>query len=201
MCVFAERIQEVRESLGMNKTQFADYVGVTLSTISRYESGSMSIGLDAVATMAEKLNVSPGWLLGWTDEKYITEKESKDVKAIPILGVIAAGKPILASEYIEGYEYGEDNADFCLRIKGNSMIGARIYDGDTVFVKRQSDVENGDIAVVLVNGDEATVKRVYKYGKSIVLHPENPTNKDIILTHGDTVSILGRVVAVKFKVR
>ncbi len=198
---FAERIREIRESLGMNKSQFADYVGVTLSTISRYESGDIKVSLDAIAVLADKLNVSPGWLLGWTDDKYLTGIDKDSLRSVPVLGTIAAGKPILASEHIEGYEYGDDTADFCLRVKGDSMIGARIYDGDIVFVKRQSDVDNGDIAVVLVNGFEATIKRIYKYGNRIVLHPENPTMKDEIFTSKDEIQIIGKVIAVKFRVR
>ena len=123
-----------------------------------------------------------------------------------MLGNIACGEPIFAEEDFEGYIELEDGikADFCLRAKGDSMIGARIYDGDIVFIKSQSMVENGEIAVALI-GDEATLKRVMYYPDKnmLILKPENTNYQDIVLIGEElnTVRILGKAVAFQSLVR
>lgn len=128
---------------------------------------------------------------------------------VPILGTIRAGQAILAIENIEGYELVQESEArngeyFYLRVTGDSMIGARIYDGDLVFVKKQSDVDHGDIAVVLINGDEATLKRVLKTDNSIILQPENPKYIPMVFSQKDIesnyVQILGKVIHVKFNI-
>lgn len=98
------------------------------------------------------------------------------MKKVPLLGTIACGEPILAVENIENYVNMPEsiNGTFALRCKGDSMINARIFDGDVVFIRQQPDVENGEIAAVLID-DEATLKKVYKYKNRIELRPENPT--------------------------
>ena len=122
-------------------------------------------------------------------------------KLVPLLGTISAGQPIYALENIEGHMEVDCECDFALRVKGTSMIGARIYDNDIVFVKRQNDVDHGDIAVVLVDGENATLKRIFKYHDKVILHPENPTMKDLEFTSNDKIlQILGKVVEVKFKI-
>ncbi len=121
---------------------------------------------------------------------------------MPILGRIAAGLPILAQENIEGYMPSDNNteADFCLRIKGDSMINARIYDGDIVYIKEQPIVENGEIAAVLIN-DSATLKRVYKINDTIQLRAENPKYKPMNFTidNCDEFRILGKAIALYSK--
>ncbi|MDN5324135.1 MAG: repressor LexA [Clostridia bacterium] len=125
-----------------------------------------------------------------------------DIVKIPVLGVIRAGEPILAEENIIGYE--SISADeiksgeyFYLKVKGDSMINARIYDGDLVLVRKQEDVENGQIAVILIE-DEATLKRVYRNNGTLILHPENPKYQPMLIEKGN-VKIIGKVVEVKFK--
>ena len=119
-------------------------------------------------------------------------------KKIPLLGTIAAGVPIYADENFDGYrECTEDiDADFCLKIQGDSMIGARINDGDIVFIKKQPDVDNGEIAAVLIE-DEATLKRVYKEKDSLILQAENPKYAPIVYTAESYVEcrIMGKAVA------
>ena len=119
-------------------------------------------------------------------------------KKVPLLGTIAAGVPIYADENFDGYrECTEDvDADFCLKIQGDSMIGARINDGDIVFIKKQPDVDNGEIAAVLIE-DEATLKRVYKEKDSLILQAENPKYAPIVYTAESYVEcrILGKAVA------
>jgi repressor LexA len=121
-------------------------------------------------------------------------------KAFPLLGEIACGEPIYADESRESYIMAGTavNADFCLRAKGDSMTGARILDGDIVFIKKMPVVENGSIAAVIV-GDEATLKRVYYYPqqKKLVLNAENPKYEPFVYVGEelDSVRILGKAVA------
>lgn len=198
--LFAVRLKEAREDNNLTTRELAEMVGVAASTISKYENRTHEPKLQIVQKLAEALNVNPVWLMGAHVDKYETNIPVEHYR-IPVLGTIAAGQPIVAAEYIEGYEYSSEKADFCLRVKGDSMINARIYDGDVVFVRKQSDVDNGDIAVVLIDGYEATLKRVYKANGSVILQPENPEYKPIIFdkkSHKD-IKILGKVIAVKFR--
>ena len=123
---------------------------------------------------------------------------SIQTKKVPLLGTIVAGVPIYADENFDGYrECTEDiDADFCLKIQGDSMIGARINDGDIVFIKKQPDVDNGEIAAVLIE-DEATLKRVYKEKDSLILQAENPKYAPIVYTAESYVEcrIMGKAVA------
>ena len=119
------------------------------------------------------------------------------MKKVPLLGTIACGEPILAVENIENYVNMPEsiNGTFALRCKGDSMINARIFDGDLVFIRQQPDVENGEIAAVLID-DEATLKKVYKYKNRIELRPENPT-MSVLEYEGeeiDKIKILGKAV-------
>jgi repressor LexA len=122
-------------------------------------------------------------------------------KRIPILGRISAGAPITAVENIEGYEWVDDETlDYGLIVKGDSMINARIYDGDIIFVDRDADVANGDVIVALINDDDAVVKRFYRYGEEIILRPENPTMEEKHYKVQE-VQILGKVKEAKYRVR
>lgn len=122
-----------------------------------------------------------------------------ETKKIPLLGVVACGEPILAEENIEDYVKLDKtiDAEFALRCKGDSMIGARIKNGDIVYIHQQPDVENGEIAAVLI-GDEATLKRVYKYPEKnmLVLKAANPEYEDFIYTGTELreIVIIGKAV-------
>ena len=118
-------------------------------------------------------------------------------KKLPLLGEIAAGKPIFAKEEVEYYSPGEDaGADFCLRVHGDSMTGAGIKDGDIVFIRKQETVDDGEIAAVLVD-EEATLKRVYLSPDSVTLVSENPKYKPMVYTknQGSSIRILGKAVS------
>lgn len=203
MSAFSERIKEVRESLAMNKSQFALFLQTNVANITRYEREDMGVSMEAVEKIAEKVGVNPGWLLGWSNEKY--PSKSATPKKIPIIGVIAAGIPILAHENIEDYAYlpGNVNADFCLRVKGDSMIGARIMDGDIVYIKQQSTIESGEIAAVLVDGEKVTLKRVFLGDKTTTLHAENPKYPDLVFSRKDMrqVNIIGKCIIFQSEVR
>ena len=139
--------------------------------------------------------------MGWVqppnaDISFIPSIEPYNPTMVPIVGTIAASTPILAEENIEGYAPLQDkHADFALTIKGDSMIGARINDGDIVFIRKQPDVENGEIAAVLIDG-EATLKRVYKKNGSLVLQAENPKYAPIVCSAKtcDECIIMGKAV-------
>lgn len=130
----------------------------------------------------------------------LADDSTPRVKAIevPVLGRVTAGSPILAVENIEEYypvphDFVEHEDVFILRIKGESMVGAGILDGDYVLVEQRKTAENGEIVVALLNGDEATVKRFFHEGSYVRLQPENPDMEPILT---DDVSILGRVIGV-----
>ena len=119
------------------------------------------------------------------------------VKKVPLLGTIACGEPILADENVECYVSVPDHihADFCLRCQGDSMINARIFDGDIVYIHKQPIVENGEIAAVLIE-EEATLKRVYIYPDKIILQPENPlyAPKVYVQEEMNDIQILGKAI-------
>ncbi|MCG8483475.1 MAG: helix-turn-helix domain-containing protein [Clostridia bacterium] len=202
MSKFSQRLKEVRESLGLNKVQFAEYVGSSPANITRYEKEDMNVSLEAVKQISDKLSINPGYLLGWEEDKYV---DMETYKKIPLIGTIAAGTPILATENIDGFEFVSqvENVDFSLKVKGNSMIGARIYDGDIVYIKQQPDVENGEIAAVMINDENATLKRVYKVDGSIILHSENPEYKDMIFRKKEmkSLKILGKAISFKAAIK
>ena len=127
------------------------------------------------------------------------------VKKLPILGDIACGEPIYAEEQHESFATVDSalDADFCLRAQGDSMVGARIFDGDIVFIRSQSSVDNGEIAAVIIN-DEATLKRVYYYPEEekLILTPENPRYAPLVYMNGelDGIKILGKAIAFQSRI-
>ncbi len=198
-----ERIKMRREQLGITQTALADMIGESKQTIYKYESGVVSnIPSDKIEAIANALDVSPAWICGWEQGSETPIPSGfdplPDMEEIPLVGRIACGEPILAveeaDETVEVPEY--IHADFALRCKGDSMINARIFDGDIVYIKKQPQVENGEIAAVLI-GDEATLKRVRLFEDHISLEAENPMYKPIVLWGNDmnTVEILGKAVA------
>jgi len=212
--IFSARLSEVMSQRNQTTYTLGEALSLSPSTISRYQNGKMEPKTTAVYAMASYLNVNPLWLMGYDDDKntthidkpYLAAKNLYPVtkKALPVLGNIAAGQPIFAEEHFEGYACADEDtqADFCLRVKGDSMINARIYDGDIVFIHSQPDVEDGEIAAVLID-DEATLKRVYKLDDRIILRPENPIYKPLEYKAGcgKDIRILGKAVAFQGKVR
>ncbi len=164
-----ERIRHRRKQLGLSVDDIAKRLGKDRATIYRYESDEIeNLPINILEPLAEILRVSPAYLMGWEDDVICKTKK------VPMLGEIAAGEPILADEHCEYYvEVDEDlNVDFCLKVRGDSMIDARILDGDIVFIRQQPIVENGEIAAVLID-DEVTLKRFYKNNGGVILKPEN----------------------------
>lgn len=207
----AEKIKDARLKLKISKTELARRLHTTTQAIYKYENGIVTnIPADKLKMLAAELGVTPGYLLG--DEPTAAEElaaygiERPEKKTIPMLGKVACGRPIFAAEEHEHYaaSLSTEDADFCLRAQGDSMIGARIFDGDILFIKACPVVENGEIAVILLD-DEATVKRVYydRENDILTLMPENPLYP-IIRRSGEAlcdVRILGKVVSVQYEIK
>ena len=194
------RIKKRRLELGLNQAELGKLIGKSKTTISEIEKGERGIDTDLLPLIAEALQTSAQTLMGWDDDIGSIASISNIIpmpsfRSIPLLGDIACGDPITADSNINGYIPLPDyvHADFCLTCKGDSMINARIYDGDIVFIRHQPTVEDGEIAAVRI-GSEATLKRVKKYSKMIVLKPENPAYPDIELNGNDEIEIIGKAV-------
>ena len=186
-----EIIRTLREKQGLSQEQLANRLGYRdRSTIAKIETGKQGLSQSKIKQFASFFKVSVYHIMG-IEEMPTTYK-------VPILGAIACGAPILAQEHIDGYTGVPDtiHADFALICKGDSMMGARIYDGDLVYIRQQETVENGEIAAVLIDG-EATLKRVRLGPDSISLMPENPMYRPIILwgEEMNQIQILGKAVA------
>lgn len=203
----AQKIKELRIANDMTLEQVADIVGVGKSTVRKWETGMIAnMRRDKIGALAKALQTTPAYLMGWEEEP-LPQYDNIfpiDTKKVPLLGEIACGKPIFAEEHFEAYvECGTGvAADFALRCKGDSMSGARIQDGDLVFIRKQEAVENGQIAAVIID-DEATLKRVFYADNMVTLVAENAKYPPIIVTPKDhkNVRILGKAIAFQSDVR
>ena len=197
------KLKELRKQAGLTLDELAERVGTSKQTIHRYENGIITnVPPRKIESLASALGTTPQELMGWDDEPATDYKNVMpvSVKQLPVLGDIACGMPIYAEERHESFVSVAEglDADFCLKARGDSMVGARIFDGDVVFIRSQSTVENGEIAAVIL-GDEATLKRVYYYpneGK-LVLSPENPRYAPLVFVGREleNVKIIGKAVA------
>ncbi len=215
MATFSERLKELRLSRGLSQVELSKGLGVSKGAINNYEHSVREPKFEMLEAIADFFNVDMDYLLGKSNipnralingyNNNILPSQFDNIlpvsnQKIPMLGEIACGQPVYANEEKDIYIEAGTNikADFCLRCKGDSMIGARILDGDIVFVKQQSIVENGEIAVVVIE-NEATLKRVYYYPeeKTIRLLPENPKYKPIVYTGVtlEQIHILGKAIA------
>lgn len=204
------RIRERRRDLGMTQTELAKKVGLkTKGAISRIENDTRDLTQTQIVDFAKALNSTPSYLIGWdkTDLDTIINRHPdlhpiRKIRSVPILGTIACGTPIWAEENFEGY-VGIDPAhmdgEFALICKGDSMVDAEIHDGDIVLMKKVSDVEDGQIAAVLIE-DETTLKRVYRKENLLVLQPCNRNYSPIIYSYEEVedngIQIIGECVGV-----
>ncbi len=213
---FQTRLTAAMKERGIRATELAQKTGLSKARISQYVNGRYIPKSDAILLLADALGVSPLWLMGEDSSLSRTDAEidqtlPPNVSPLhlcryPVLGEIACGKPILANEDLEaGYVTAAATvADFCVTAKGDSMIDARIFDGDQVFIQQTDVVDNGEIAAVVVD-DEVTLKRVYYYPdeEKLVLAPENGNYEPLIFVGEelDHIHILGRAVAFQARVR
>jgi len=193
------RLKELRKEKGVRQSDIAKVMKVSQNTFSYWEQGTYHPTQANLIELANYFDVKIDYLLGIADKPDNPENIYKiEKKMIPLLGTIAAGEPIQASEEFQAYvEVGADlHADFCLKVKGDSMINARIQDGDIVFIREQPDVENGQIAAVLID-DEATLKRVFKNNDQVSLVSENSKYQPLVF-RGEEINnlrILGKAIA------
>ena len=194
-----ELIKKRRKELNITLEEIGDYVGVSKATVQRWETGGISnMRQDRIKKLSEILKLDP---TAFIDGKMETASFTK----IPVLGRVAAGVPITAQEDIIGYEevpseWVKSATLFALKLKGDSME-PRMANGDVVIVKKQDNIESGEIAVVMVGEEEATCKKVVKHTDGIVLISNNPKYTPMFFTVEEidrrSVKILGRVIELR----
>lgn len=207
------RIRDLRNENSLTQKQLGEMVNKSESTVRMWELGYSEPDIDTLGILSNIFSVRIDYITG-KEKEHTFDIFSIDgitpvkTKKLPVLGSVACGEPIFAQEEYQGYiSVDEDiKADFCLLAKGNSMINAGIKDGSIVFVKKQPTVDNGQIAVVLIE-DEATLKRVYfdEINKRLILNPCNDAYSPIIIDNEQLktgqIRILGKAIACQFKVR
>ena len=194
-----------RKQIGMSAEQVAEKLGISPSTVYRYENGEIEkMGIDKLEPIAAAIQTTPAYLMGWAESEQPSTLPA-NINPLPamkewqVLGATACGKPLHRELLDETILAPADiKADIVFRCVGDSMINARIFDGDAVFIHLQPEVENGQIAVVRV-GDEYTLKRVYVFDDYVELRAENPTVKTILLRGPeltpDNYEVVGLAVA------
>lgn len=199
------RIKQLREELGKSKAQVARELQIPYTTFVNYENEAREPNSEVLIMIANYFHVSVDYLICRTENRHGNSLPVsnlvplKHIIKVPIIGRIACGSPILAEQNYEGQTFCPDevNADFALRCQGDSMIDANIQDGDIVFIKEMPEVENGEIAAVVV-GEEATLKKVYYHGDTVTLLPANPSYEPMIFKKDEIndIRICGKAVAV-----
>ena len=206
MSEISKRLLQLIEDNDISYGELSKKTNIPKSALQRYATGETEkIPITRIEVIAKALNTTAQFIMGWDEN----ESYNNDILSIPginpipktykrpRLGTIACGEPILAEENIEAYDDIPDSikCDFTLICKGDSMVNARINDGDIVYIKQQSQVDNGEIAAVLID-NEATLKRVYIYEDKVVLQPENTKYPPFVYTKEDmnNIRILGKAV-------
>lgn len=203
-----ERLRTLRKDLGISADDVAKALGVSRATVFRYENGDIEkVPGSMLEPLAKVLHTTPAYLMGWEDNPLPADAYPYNpTHRIPILGRISAGLPLYAEEHIEGWTYTELNGGaeyFALRVHGDSMDALGIKDGYLVDVRRQDMVENGEVAIVMVGDDEATMKRFYQDGDTVTLMPQstNPAHMPQIYNLKETpIRVIGKVVKAEFQV-
>lgn len=199
----ADRIKERRLQMAYTQEELAQKLGLQKSAIAKYENGRVeNIKRSVIAEMANVLECSPSYLMGWDNSA-----PSRKGVVINVLGRVAAGIPLEAIEdIIDTEEISEELAKtgefFGLQIDGDSME-PKFSKGDVVIVRKQNDAESGDIVIAMVNGDDATCKRLKKYQDGIALISTNPTYDPMYFSNKEIeekpVRIIGKVVELRAK--
>lgn len=215
-----DRLFDLLNKSGLSQQDFASQIGVKKNAVSRWKTRELQSYTKYLPQIAEALGTTTEYLLtgnGPKQKRAVSESDTALPKGaeridlgtfhrIPILGRISAGLPLYAEQHIEGYTLTDLNGGaeyFALRVSGDSMNAARIQDGDILIVRRQEEVENGEVAVVMVGDEDATVKRFYATGSTVTLMPQstNPTHQPQIYDATKTrIRVIGKVVKVEFTV-
>lgn len=196
---FGSKLKTARKAKGYTQKELADKIGAINTAISNWENDINRPDVDSIELLCGALDVSPRYFFS-TDTGNIFDFPGimpipRMVKK-PLLGTISCGDPILAVENLDGYvdTPEEIDCDFALRCKGDSMIGAHIRDGDIVYIRQQPEVENHEIAAVIIDEEDVTLKRVHKEGHILVLMAENPEYPPIVVNGEHTARIIGKAV-------
>ena len=196
--MFKDKLAELRKARGLTQQELAEYTGLSRTRISNYELGIREPNFETQELLADFFNVRLDYLM---------DREDNSNNIVPVLGRVVAGIPLEAVEEIIDYEeipqsMARNGEYFALQIKGNSME-PKFSEGDVVIVRKQEDVDNGDIAIVLVNGNDATVKKIKKFDGGINLIPTNSEYEVITYTADEIeklpVRIIGKVVELRAK--
>ncbi|WDZ63927.1 XRE family transcriptional regulator [Paenibacillus polymyxa] len=198
--VVGDNIKKYRDIRKYSLQTLGDKVGVTKKTIQRYENGEIKIDIDRLSDIAEALNVEVSQLIEGAEAFLGVDLNELDMIKVPIVGSVSCGNGIIAYENIEGYEetpraWVKGGEFFYVRAEGDSMINARIHNGDLLLIRKQEDVEEGEIAAVLIN-EKVYLKRVFKTDGIMVLQSENPDKYGPIFRteeNQDTIKILGKL--------
>ena len=198
-----KNIKKLRESYNLSQEELGKIAGVSDKAVSTWENDTKTPRMGAIQKIADHFGIKKSDLIEDEQQSIFSHFDNISpiqTQRLPLLGEIACGEPIFCDEDRESYvEVGTNiRADFCLRAKGDSMINARICDGDIVFIRQQPMVENGDIAAVVID-NEATLKRVYfdKENGKLVLQAENPKYKPLMYVGEElnSIRILGKAIA------
>lgn len=194
-------IKKRRKELGFTLAQLAELVGLRDATIQRYESGEIqNIKKDTILKLASVLKCSPGYLMGWTEAE-VPSSAAETLFKIPVLGLIPAGVPIEAVEDIIGYEelaasyFRGGEKYFALKLKGNSMY-PEYRSGDVVILKQQDTCNTNEDCAVMINGGDATFKRVVRQKNGIMLKPLNPNYETLFYTNEEIERLPVRIIGV-----
>lgn len=194
---FAERFSDLVKNSSIEVPTLAQMLGIkSKSTIYRYMNAEMAPKLTTVKYASEIFNVNPLWLMGYDVDKYITKTDAlgNPVSPIPLLGSVKAGYNYLAQENwigtvdVETSLVGDGKDYFALKVKGDSMAPVFVED-DIVIIKKQNDCENNEFAVVIINGDEGTLKKIKKTDNGIILQPLNPAYGPVMYTKKEMETI------------
>ena len=209
---FAHRLSLALSIRNMKPIELAEITQIDKSKISSYMSGRYKAKTDGLKLIADALNVSPIWLMGYDvpmEMESKTDLIGNPVVSIPILGVVKAGYDYLAQEnWIGTIDINRDIVKdwkdfFALYVHGDSML-PDFKEGDIVLVKKQNDFENGQVVIALINGDEATIKKAYKSNDGLLLQPINNAYQPLIFSKEDIekipVQIAGIVVQLQRKI-
>lgn len=197
-------LREERKKCGLTQSEVGRSLGVSQQAVAKWEQNATEPRAQDLIRLAALYNVTVDYLLGRESNPRLSGQpiiqDGMAYKRLPILASVACGDPIYAEDSYENYilQSMETNADFCVVAEGDSMINARIFDGDLVFVHKQEMVNNGEIAVVAI-GETATIKRVYYYEQNhkLMLMPENPAHAPQVYVDEEleNTRILGKVVS------
>ncbi|MCF0115800.1 MAG: helix-turn-helix domain-containing protein [Erysipelotrichaceae bacterium] len=201
---FAKNLRALRYANDLSQQDVADiFQYKSFTTIQKWEDGTSMPNPKKMKVLADYFHIPMESLLRDDFADEVTE-----VKQIPILGVVRTGPGIAADQVVLGYEYvsakeAEGGEYFYLNVVGDSMKDVRILEGDVVYCRKQSTIENGELAVVLLENNEATLKRILFEGDKMILKPENSAYEPMVFTQEEiiekNISILGKVIHNKIR--